>query len=353
MLHVFHIHSYINYVTSLGIIESKGLQQGEVLFILCRGIRLKEDTFKTLEIPDYIYYFPFFTLKKLKTFDFLKTDKIINDFYELTKTALNTKSFIFYCPNSRNYFFRLFLSHERCTGAEYIEDGMDMYLNQELYYKKYPLKVPFLQKFSYSILKLFFSKSNLIKPIDDPFRSVSNHKAILNGISHKSFQKINLGKPIKIVSVNRPERYYDKSIIEGYDHFLLLDAVVEQNIIPRIYFQEFIKYFTKWISEKKIAIKFHPFQDELTRKFVIKSFQDQNIEIKIIPQNVPFELILFSEDNLKISGIGSSLLNYASLKSSHKVYAFYTFFEKEKQFISSRTEQWKNSLESNPNIIKY
>ena len=353
MQHVFHIHSYINYITALGIIESKKIKQEEVLFILCRGINLKEDKFKSLRIPNYIYYFPFFTLKKLKTLDFLKTDRIINDFYELTKSALNDNRFIFYCPNSMNYFFRLFLSHEKCVGVEYLEDGMDMYLSEELYYKKYPFNIPLLQKLAFSILKLFFSQSNLIKPLDDPFRSVGCHKAILNGISNKSFKNISFGKPIKIVSVKKPESYYDNSIIKGYNHFLLLDAVVEQNIIPRNYFQDFINYFTNSISEKKIAIKFHPFQDQITKKFVIRTFQDQDIEITIIPKDVPFELILFSEDNLKISGIGSSLLNYASFKRSHKIYAFYTYFEKEKKFISSRTEQWRESIGNNINIIKY
>ena len=127
MKYIFHIHSNINLLASVLIVENEKIKRKDVLFLLARGVKTDFEVNKE-DIPAEVYYHSFNVLKELKTLQFLKNSKIVEKIDDLIKGFINGDDFIYYCPNSRGPLYRGFFSHDKCSGVNYIEYGMDAYL---------------------------------------------------------------------------------------------------------------------------------------------------------------------------------------------------------------------------------
>ena len=346
MIHLFHIHNYSSYLTAIGVVKEKGLSLKDVRFILCRGLKRLSPDHIYYDFSDRLYYFPFTTLRKLKSFHFLKTCSIIKEIDSVIDNLTSGNFYLYYTPNSRNYLYRVFISNSLCRGVEYIEDGMDMYLQADLYEKKYPYRIPYYQVFFHYMFYLLIQCNRRIKPHRNPFKGFYRHSPLLYGLSNNSFKHLRSDMHFKKVDIS-DFKFELSNDLKPVNDYLLLDAVVEQGVIIEKHFKKFINDFSNNFNKKTIGIKFHPFQADHIKNFVLESFQDSNVKYVQVNDDVPFELVLFKKEGLSIYGIGSSLLNYASFNKSHDVYTFYPYFKSILNYISPRHEFWAETFESN------
>src|SRR5690606_16186055 len=92
---------------------------------------------------------------------------------------------------------------------------------------------------------------------------------------------------------------------------LVLEGAVEQgnlNLNTLIYG---IRTMMKDLQVNKLYVKFHPAQTQENKSLIIKSIKDFDIEPISIPDEIAFEQIILTNNNLKVYGFTTSLLFYA------------------------------------------
>jgi hypothetical protein len=345
MKHIFHIQSNINLVSALGIIEFKALNKDDVILSVCRNINVSYLPYEICTIPDTIYYHSYNKLSTLRKFDWLCNKTIISLIDDFIKNVSDSNNFIYYCPNSRNFHHRVFITNKYCKGVEYIEDGMDAYLEENLYYKKYPYE---LRKRHYLAQELLFKWFNAfcynrLYQEDDPFKSYYGHKAKIYCISEKAYSFRNEVSVLPLEKIAKNIKL-EVDIINDNDHIFILDAVVEQQVVPIEIYRRFIKYFITIFDNKSLKIKFHPYQEESLKEWTLNEFKENSIHVTEVEEEMPFELILLCKNNLTIYGIGSSLLLYSSYIGNHKTNIHYPVFEDKLGYQSSRLPYWKSAF---------
>ncbi len=345
MKHIFHVHSNINLVSALGVIELKSLKKEDVILSVCRNIDVSYLPYKICKIPDTIYYHSYNKLSTLKKFKWLCNSTIISIIDDIIEDVSDFSNFIYYCPNSRNFHQRVFITNKKCKGVEYLEDGMDAYLEKNLYYEKYPLV---LRKINYLAQELLFKWIDLfcydrLYQEDDPFKTFYSHKAKIHCISDNAYNfrnEVNV-LPLDKITINTN---FEVGNIDDGDHILILDAVVEQKVVPIEIYKKFIKYFITSFDINSLKVKFHPYQDEGLKEWTLNEFKQTSIDVSEVEEKMPFELILLTKKKLTIYGIGSSLLLYSKILSNHKVHVLYKTFKEQFKYISPRLKFWDSAF---------
>ena len=91
----------------------------------------------------------------------------------------------------------------------------------------------------------------------------------------------------------------------------VFDGFVNNNHIEKEYYLSQCERLVNDVAASLNYIKFHPAQDEEQKNQIIKYFSDRKKDVKILSNEIPFELILSSCSRLKVAGFGSSLLFFA------------------------------------------
>ncbi len=282
----------------------------------------------------------------------MKNRNIIVKIDNLIQEATEGDEFTYFAPHSRNALYRAFISHPKCIGLQYIEDGMDAYLDEEGYNSKFPFEIPifhrFLNRFFFNLFPIFCYKR--LRAYKDPLRSPFKQASNIYGLSEWAFPY----RENRVILESKhlvADFKYDP--IKAGTNVFLLDAIVEQNVVLEDHFIKFIHWFALNISGQELLVKFHPAQDQKIKRTFLDKLNQHNVKVSEFTSSVPFELILFTSSRLNIFGIGSSLLVYASLFNSHEVYALYDYFSEECSHESVRLPIWKNAFEKLKNVKKY
>lgn len=347
MKHIFHIQSNINLVIAIAVIDLKKIKKEDVILSVCRNIDVSYLPFRKIEIDDNIYYHSYNRLRNLHDFKWRYNTKIIDKIDFLIKNAIHSNSFIFYCPNSRNFLHRVFITNKSCVGVEYIEDGMDAYLSEKLYYKKYPYQLRWKQlMFQETIIKFFnvFCYKRL-RQLKDPFKTFYNHEAIIYCISQKAFSYRN---EVQVLSLKRISNLFDSNITiaKDNDNILILDAVVEQKVLTLELYEKLILFISSNLNCRSLKIKFHPYQDGNLKKWTMDTFKSNIDDVVEYNDDIPFELVLAIKSNMAIHGIGSSLLLYSSFIGNHKTHIYYPLLKELFNFTSPRLPYWESAFEN-------
>lgn len=345
MKHLFHIHSNINLICTLAIIEEKRIAEDDVILCVARGVNVSFLRYTVLSIPNIIYYHPFNAIRKLFKFKWLKNKDFIKVLDELVKYYTNSNPYIYYAPNSRSQIYKIFITNKKCCGVDYLEDGMDAYLQEEYYYRKYPLNIQPLKKIIQSKFfdKISIFKNKRLKEEDDPFKSYNNHKPMIYCISKNAYKfRENQTHVLSLVTIS--ERFKSTKSLNDYDRIFILDAVVNQGVIPAKVFKQFFIDFLDTYDHDNLKIKFHPFQEKNIKKWIIETIMKKGLSVEIFDDEIPFELVLVQTKSLFIYGIGSSLLIYGKILGNHNVFPLYPNFLHKYNYQSSRHEFWESSF---------
>jgi hypothetical protein len=304
---VFYIQSYITFLSSISIINQNNFKTDEVLLLTGRNFKIPDSYNhlkkidckwfdKWLYIPSYgnfFFYFKNYLLIKLLDFIILFNVKF-------TKFEL-------YLPHSKNFLFKLFISHKKCERFSFIEEGL----------------------LSYN----FLSHKTSIK--SNNFALVNHGNRIFND-EHKFTNKLFLFFPkaaqvsqsIEIVNMEMG-LIMDTKLIEFDKNaiIIVLDPIVELGFINKNQFESILNKFLSTKTDCKVYYKLHPKQiDEI----YYDTFFNRNFSHSIkIENNVCLEeQFKFSKQKLNIYGFYSSLLFYGS-NFGHNSYSLANILEKE------------------------
>ena len=348
MKHVFHIHSYTCYITSVGVLRTEEIKKEEAVFFIYRNLPKIIEGIEHVFVSDEDYYFPFFTNKKLLSLDFLKVKSCINMYDNLINERIN-EPYIYYVHNSRSYLYRVFITHTNCEEVRFIEDGLDMYFTRAAFYKKYPFTVRFRHKIVNYILGNMLGRNKVyqrLKQQNDPFL---NKKEIpkFYGLTEHSFKKFlpERSNFTKIESdVIRDVQNYT---IKTGSNVFVFSALIEQFVTSQKNLDELLEWFVKRFKINSLFINFHPHQSVTSRKKIVDLLEAKNVELNIISDNVIMEAFFMNNKCLNIFGVGTSLLLYATYFSpSSKVHVLYPYFKRDLNIDTIRTKFWANTYES-------
>lgn len=347
MKYIFHIHSSINSVIASAIIKEEGLSLSDVLFVCCRGVTSEFVDVKTVTLTDDIYLHPFCAPRKLFSFKFLANGKVINTIDSIIEDFCGEDCFQYYVPHSKNSFYSVFFTHTRCQQVHYLEDGLDAYLAWDDLKLRFPVKnhrARFLVDFFLSLVPgVGVSRVFLGGYM---YRNLGAEPSVKYGLTAKSFPGFSNVQVVSSVVLESLQSYRLPN-----SNVILLDALVEQFVVSSQDFFGFIKWLAGALSNCKcVSIKFHPAQTKDLRASVLGLLSEKIVTVEVIPDSVSMELVLLGAKKLNIFGVGSSLLNYASMEPSHNVNAYYKYFSEVLNINHVRVDMWNTIFLKNKHV---
>ncbi|WP_422361176.1 polysialyltransferase family glycosyltransferase [Reichenbachiella sp.] len=344
MLHVFHIHSNTCYISAFGVIHEHSIPNEDVIFILCRNLPILHKEIKCFRIDDDLYYFPFLRNNQLHNFKFLHSKDRIREIDSMIENEID-QEFIYYVHNSRNYLYRIIITHHLCKEVRFIEDGLDMYLDRKEFDRKYPVKVWLRHKIINFVLGHLLGIYRRIHQPNQPFHNKSTETPKIYGLTDLSFQKfIDPSYEYKSLDTQNLQKIQDYKLKPGTNVFVLT-ALVEQHVAKPNEVEALLKWYVEKFNINEVKLNFHPHQSQNTRKHIVSVFEKNSVKVEIIPDEIIMEVLFINNHGLNVFGTGTSLLIYATIFSpSSKVYALYPFFKKHLNRNTIRTIFWENTF---------
>ena len=165
-------------------------------------------------------------------------------------------------------------------------------------------------------------------------------------ITDKLYQNI----PCKHTVVKWPFITLKHAIVEDAP-FFVMDSLVEQKIVDiDSYITVCKKIIDKYHSQLNY-VKFHPYQSDYVKTAVLSCFTDNGWKIEVLPNDIPFEMILCNKRHLCVCGFTTSLVFYASLMG-HEAHIYMKDFLSIPSFI----DYWNSftkSLSMYGDVFKY
>lgn len=312
-LHVFWIHSHITWIISKLIIESKNLNQDDILILTYRRYKNNDPLFKKLKSFELneVYFNSGF--KKV-----LNTQKRIKTFNSTTKSILKNRFFQLYIPQTRIDAISILIENKLCIAFYYIEEGLSSYVSNNFENQSNLCNNVILSVFGLSKLKNSF-KQNYFLP---------NHSKLINcyTLSPDCFPTVKN----KIVL-----SYSSSPINQTIEAILIFDALVSFNLLNLDDFIHLLRDRVIPIIRKNgytnVHYKFHPEQfnnqKEIEKVRTILKNENQNY-IELEPQFI-LEDAVFSQQNLDVFCFVSSIGIYGTI-GSKKVYSLFKHLQSTK-----------------------
>jgi hypothetical protein len=345
MKHIFHIHSNTCYLVSLGIVDKKRLNVGDVIFLICRNLPKIVDEIHHLYIDNTLYYFPYFTNSHLFSFQFLYSQRAIRKVDYIINESVD-EEYVYYVHNSRHYLNSIIVSHPLCQQVEFMEDGLDAYFDSEHFGKKYSYTLWKRHRIVNFILGKLLGDSvySRLKQYNDPFKNKGGIKSFY-GLTDAAFSRL-LDDKSQYYNVSDIKKFSIPTImLPEHSHLYLFSALVEQNIASNDEIEMFLEHFVVKYDIHELYISFHPHQSQLTRQMIETKLSSLSIDYKIIPDDIMVEKLLLNNSGINIYGIGTSLLIYAAYFSSkNNVFALSKYFSQIIDRETDRTKYWLNTF---------
>ncbi len=302
MKNLFFIHSHITYFVSKAIINTYNYKKDEILFVISRNYNNSE--IKNFDLIDITI--PHDDLDTFGPTNFFNKHKNIHIIDRLINNHLiENQNFRAYLPHVFHPAMQIIASHNRCKQLNIIEEGINAYSkylmhNKEQSVLKKVVKttlnfLPFIGKKRIFFIKNFdlrkFPKATLPQ-----FFSVTS-KGFL-GLSHKVNR-------IKMQPIENLDYDISRSSV------IVLEGAVEQGNMALDTMLKGIKSIIDDIDDNCIYLKYHPAQIPKNRKKIETLIKNSGLKVRVIPDEIAFEQIVITNNNLKVYGFTTSLLLYA------------------------------------------
>jgi hypothetical protein len=333
MKHVFTVHSHITYLSSLGIIDSLKIRPDDIL-IISANYECPTGNIRIWNINPYTGNFFKRIINRLRYFNYSRfLDYFINE-------KIGDEKFTVYLPDM-SLLGKLLVTNPKCDGFKFIEEGTASYLKYDslktlsYFFLDSPWRARFLRikdiPFIFRDIIFIFKGYNLkIFTLPRPANCYASFKNIQYfGFSQEVFPNSSPSDKT-ILSFANLKQYFSKndkcnSLNNGYiwigDDMATFGGLYSIGQYLNAIKESIIKEaFKNNIST--IHIKFHHFDDGKFNSTILEFFKNNGFEVIVIPKSICLEIELLYLENVKIFGIDSSLLYYASL-IGHKSFATY------------------------------
>jgi len=304
--HIFYIHSNITYLASLSIIEELELREPILLF----GRGYTNDSIKNnytkIVLDEYID-----TLNDVPSsgsawliFKYAISIRYLKQL--ITKYGKN--GYICYLPHVKNFLMQYFVMHKACKHFCIIEDGLLSYSNTIAFIKQTNRK--YTSTISGRILRFLkyfnhLNSSSVYFPI----------KANLVGV-YLFYDSQDKNRDIKPKILSWPKLNIELPDYSNRKIFII-DNLDSNNFLDKKNYLSVYRSIFKEFYQMELFIKFHPANKPSLA--VINLLDEQRINYRIIPPNIPLELVFLKSKSLKIYGLFSSLLFYAAIMGHESV----------------------------------
>lgn len=315
--HVFFVHSAITYLVACEVIALKQLPEEQLLFLTHRGFKVPQPKFKSHEFP-YSWSpepFPF-------KINFLKSWERVRQFDLFIDKLTHHSPYIIYLPHSSFRVLKLLISHPRCKGYAYLEEGLSSYyrieqINKPPYYGSVHPLDRLLNRNRISD-RLFFNENydavyGLYKESFPAFRN----RIVLQEERSKACFANDCG------NTNGLEKY-------DYAYIVVLDAISVYGAVNKeVHLFAFFKILKELENAniRKVYVKYHPAQIQMGEATLFRKTANlfiNSLGLEEIEQDVFLETIAQSCNDVTFLVNLSSVGLYAA-KAGKKVYSWATY----------------------------
>ena len=224
------------------------------------------------------------------------------------------EDFMFYPPHLWGGLFSFTASHHRCK------------------------KISFVQEGAYTSKHLFITQLSMRKKIKRyiwSFRNFGNLRGYpcnawyvdgclglqrmidVYGTSASFFQYMPHGKT-KFHRIEWPPININLSIRYPHAPIFIFDGYVSQGIVDEDVYKKCCTRLIVENAKEYNYVKFHPAQSDAERQWIMDIFHENNLNVEMFSESLPFEYYISSLKNLTIVGFGSSLM-YFAIDAGHNV----------------------------------
>lgn len=306
MKHVFYIHSYVTYVVSMGTIHLLGLRSSDVKFIYSRGFNDTYNDYARLNITgmfEKLFEAPSFASR----FFYWKNFCEINSLDKYISNLVGKDSFIIYVPLNKSFITQLLLSHSKCIGINYIEEGLLTYTGNFVKKKYFYDGIKGKLKLWLNVGGRSYYRVN---------SRYKDNKPVLYSLFDKKLYNTDLDvKQVNIADIGFNSDFkLENATVVIFNSFDEGDELALDELID-IVANYFINYHTQ------IYIKFHPVKNEIFENGLCDRFMDLGIDYNVIPNCVNTEMLILKSTSLHVYGFFSSPMFYAA-EWGHEVFSF-------------------------------
>lgn len=328
MKHIFTFHSPITYLVSLLTVKEERIPAEDAVFL--------GKNFNAGDVP-YLYH-PSFDGLKRSAMEKLKKPNEPAAFDKYISSIVGDEEYIAYVP-LMDMYQRLLITHEKCVGFNFIEEGMISYrLSTKLNHLYRNFKFSLRNNPKNNLREFMVSLNYILRGwtlriLEMPF----TYEAYIHitgvhfyGISKEVFPLAPEERKT-ILSINDTGQfaYLTKGIRLNRDSIVWLeDSYARNNKIPNeVYLNAVDKAVTK-IQEMypgyKIYLKLRP-NGKLSDSTVTKVLKSRSIDFELLDSTVVLEVLMAVNEPLIWVGNVSSALFYAS-KMGHTSWSLYDYF---------------------------
>lgn len=142
--------------------------------------------------------------------------------------------------------------------------------------------------------------------------AVTKKTPVCFAITEKIFEKLSYTTIIVEWPKVDPEYLIDNRL-----PIFVFESAVEQGLVEKDKYFLCIRQLIETKATQKNYLKFHPYQSTINKKEIVDLFRENNLDVEILPDSIPFELFLTFYSNLIVLGFRSSLLVYAEQLGHH------------------------------------
>jgi len=297
MKNVFIINSHTTFLSAIGTINYLKLPLESVLMLYMRNYSnsIVSHGYEILEVSDFMNSFDtlFSSVSEQK-----KCIKRIDDFVEHNIKG----SYKLFCPHLANGVWQAIYTNSRCVEMSYIQEGGIPFTTAYLTHMslKKCLYLFFVNKIYFHTNRVWrggwYTRGTMIKQKE-------LHSYAINTLFFKNLPSVNhiIKWPMANVGIK----------IDSNSTIFIFDGFVQNHLIERMLYMEKCRDLVFQYADCYNYIKFHPAQTQEDIDMIVSYFQERKYKYELLPNHIPFEMILSSNKNLKIVGFGSSLLYFA------------------------------------------
>ncbi len=307
MKHIFYIHSFITYLSALGVIENKNIKDDAVLFLYVRGC-FKQSRFRYINVNDScpeLFGLPCYASR----FFYVRNWSLIKFFDKLIDSFCENDNYVCYLPSNGQYLQQLLSTHHKCVRLHFIEEGLFSY-NDTFRKKNWPF---------YGIL------GSVKKYLNTGNRVVNPDYIVKNSILYILFDVKNYSGPLqkKCIMPNINKIPYDGPRLSNAN-VLMMNAFRDASAEV---IDDLLKILYRFAQRqnKPIYIKHHPYSSKEFKLAVENVFRLSGVEFYVLDDFSSTELLLWHSNELSVYGFFSATMLYAVM-FGHKAYSFLNLF---------------------------
>lgn len=296
MKHIFIIHSSTVLLSALGVIELDNIKHKDVIFLYGRNFTtsIKPNDIVSYDVSSEYNFWKENGLIGRRT-KIKQEVKKIDDLID----RLTCEEYFAYVPHTGTHFFQSFVTNKHCIRVNWIQEGAYAFFTK-----------PIADPFRVFIFNILFSTKRTWYQLnwDIPFHSRKRFKMgnayALNDEFFKPLERFG----VTSICITWPRfDNIDAELPQG-SHIFLFESAVELGLVEKETYIAGCKELIKMCKSKSCFVKFHPNQNNENIKDIRELFK--GMSVRDCRDDIPFELIMATSQNLNLYGFTTSLLKF-------------------------------------------